>query len=380
MLLPLQLSSLQCHKSHAFFTWRKRYEEATENRSSTRGQMKLLEYSPPAVQPGLWQKIVASDKTLLLFSPRNRVREFCGWLTSSAFARLSCESNGKRPASNRTAAAANRSFQSSHRGSGSRTVGRRAVYAKEASLTSARGNQDCWGRFLGRRIPHRLARLAFDAARVLAVAAVLAVVCHDAELSSGRRNSPADETTSIRLLEAVAVYTFLAETAVLVVARGLVLLPTAYLRNSSDVFEFLLTVLSAVCLWAFGGAGWAGTRSVSAVKAARALNVVRLLRYSRLSRSLTDLLKALRSSGKSLCLAGGVVVFFWLQWAIIGLQVTTVWPSRGCVYAVQWLLDRLKSASMGTSSWSTTNCAQLSPHTITPYQCIVDFASNRSEN
>lgn len=187
---------------------------------------------------------------------------------------------------------------------------------------SVRGNQGCWGRFLGKRATHRLARSTLHAARVLAVAATLVVVCHDAELSSGRRSTPADETDSIRLLEAVAVYTFLAETTALIVARGLVLLPNAYLRKSSDFFEFLLTVLSAVCLWGFGGAGWAGARSVSAVKAARALNVFRLLRYSRLSRSLTDLLNALRSSWKALCLAVGVAVFFWLQWAIVGLQVS----------------------------------------------------------
>lgn len=183
-----------------------------------------------------------------------------------------------------------------------------------------RGPQGRWRRFLGRRKVHRVARFVFQAVQVCAVAVTLVVVSLDAELASGRR-TPDDETSTMRLLETVAVSAFLAEALVLIVAQGLILLPGAYLRDSSNVFGFSLTVLSAACLWAFGGAGWGGTLWVSTVKVSRALNVFRLLRFAKLSRSLTDLLKALRSSGKSLCLAGGAVLFFWLQWAIVGLQV-----------------------------------------------------------
>lgn len=186
-----------------------------------------------------------------------------------------------------------------------------------------------WRRLLGNPRVHRLARLVFESVQVAAVAATLIVVAVDAEVYSGRRTSATDGTYgAVRLAELAAVTAFLLEAAVLVVARGLVLLPGACLRDPSIVFCFSLTALSATCLWALGGAGAAGEEAfwVTVARAARALNVFRLLRLVRMSDSLADLLNALRSSGKALCLAGGVVLCFWLQWAIVGLEVRTPLP------------------------------------------------------
>lgn len=318
--------------------WWKRYEEATANRSSTKGQIKLLEYVPPAAQPGPWQKIVTSKKSLMLFGPQNRFREVCIWLTSSDTVVSLDPKSIEKSSEHLTSSAAADEDPRKHSSSGSSrdvaaTHGRRGAKTRlprppPSSLSSRRGSQGCWRRVLGRRKVQRLAKLVFQAVHVFAVAVLLVVVALDAELTSGRR-APADETGTMRNLETVAVSVCLAEALVLVVAQGFILLPGAYLRDSFNVFSLSLTVMSAVCLWVFGGAAWAGSLSVSTLKALRALNVFRLLKFSRLSRSLTDLLVAIRSSGKSLCLVGGAVLFFWLQWAIVGLQV--LWSSA-CMY------------------------------------------------
>lgn len=271
--------------------------------------MKLLEYCPPAAQPGPWQRIVTSKKSLLVFGPHNRVREFCRWLTSPM---PTTPSNNPLDGGGAKIVSGRAGLQRDVPGAGS-------VRAKP----SVRGNQGCWRRFLGREKHHRLARAVFQAVQVCAVASILVVVALDAELASGRRTA-ADETGAVRLLETAAVSAFLAEAAVLIVAQGLVLLPGAYLRVPSNVLGFSLTVLATVCLWPFGGSGRGGDLPLSAVKALRALNVLRLVRLAKLSCSLMNLLRALRSSGKALCLAGAVVLSFWLQWAIVGLQVSPV--------------------------------------------------------
>lgn len=289
--------------------------------------MKLLEYSPPAAQPGLWQKVAASKKSLLIFGPQNRFREFCRWLTTSAAvvppSPLDIES--ERNAS--VGAVHHRGPRSGRQGGGVRPGTQGDVLAgsgrsNASSARSARGNQGCWRRFLRRRKPRRLARLAYQTTQVSAVVVTLVVVSLDAELVSGRRNEGVGTTRL--LLETASVWAFLADALLCIVAQGLVLLPGGYLRDPSNVLAFILTILSAVCLWGFGGTVGRGTLlSVSTLKALRGLNVFRLLRLAELSRSLTDLLRSLRSSGKALCLVGGVVVFFWLQWAIVGLQVFT---------------------------------------------------------
>lgn len=317
----------QCHKSHAFLVWRKRYEEATAHRSSAKGQMKLLEYRPPSAQPGLWRKVVASKKSLLLFGPDSRARRCCRWLTSPAA--LAVPSDPLNTG------------EHEHVTTGSITKG--VLRPGAGSFKGAppppgggpRQHQGRWKRFLGRgeggsnkQKNHRLARAAVQAVEVCAIVATLVVVSFDVEVSSGRR-AAADKTGAVRLVEAVAVSAFLAEALALIVARGLVLLPGAYLRDPSNVLELSLTVLSAVCLlWPLGGGTAAGAGGggdpplLSAVKALRALNVLRLARFARLSCSLMDLLRALRSSGKALCLAWAMVLSFWVQWSIVGLQVS----------------------------------------------------------
>ena len=296
---------MQCHKSYAFLVWRKRYEEATAHRSSTRGQMKLLEYRPPAAQPGLWQKIMTSERSLLLFEPHNRIREFCRWLTSPTPITPSNPPN-----------------EGPKNGTGSV----RATSEGLPGLGGARAepfvgkNHGCWRRFLGREKHHRFARVAFHIVEVCAIVTILVVVSLDVELASGRRTA-VDKTSAMRVLETTAVSAFVAEAVVQTIAQGLILLPGAYLRSLSNILGFSLTVLSAVCLWPFGDTTRGGDLPLSAVKALRALNVLRLVRFAKLSCSLMDLLKALRSSGKALCLAGAVVLSFWIQWAIVGLQV-----------------------------------------------------------
>lgn len=303
---PRFSSSLtQCHKSYAFLVWRKRYEEATAHRSSTKGQMKLLEYCPPSAEPGLWQKIMISDKSLLLFGPRNRIREFCRWLTSPTPITPSNPLNGEAKSA-----------------TGSITRGALPGAAGSARANpSVRGNQGCWRRFLGREESHRLARATFQAVEVCAVVAILVVVSVDVELASGRRTAAGDKTSAKHRLETAAVCAFLAGALVQIVAQGLVLLPGAYLRSSSNILGLSLTALSTVCLWPFGDSERGGDLPLSAFKALRALNVLRLVRVAMLSCSLMDLLKALRSSGRALCLAGAVVLSFWIQWSIVGLQV-----------------------------------------------------------
>lgn len=288
--------------------------------------MKLLEYTPPAAQPGLWQKVVASKRSLLIFGPQNRAREFCRWLTTSA-AVVSPSPLDIESEKNASVGAVNdRGPRSGRQGGGVRRGTQADVLAgsgrpNASSAISTRGNQGCWRRFLRRRKTRRLARLAYQTAQVSAVVITLVVVSLDAELVSGRRTEGGVGTTRL-LLETASVWAFLADALLCIVAQGLVLLPGGYLRDPSNILALVLTILSAVCLWGFGSTGGRGTLlSVSTLKALRGLNVFRLLRLAELSRSLTDLLRSLRSSGKALCLVGGVVVFFWLQWAIVGLQV-----------------------------------------------------------
>eukprot|EP00903_Cladosiphon_okamuranus_P008160 g7859.t1 len=304
-VFALEHAFMQCHKSYAFLVWRKRYEEATAHLSSTKGQMKLLEYHPPPAQPGLWQKIKTSDKSLLLFGPQNRIREFCRWLTNPTPITASNTQSGE---------------PKNDTGSIARLALPRAAGNASGDL-SVRGNQGCWRRFLGRQRPHRLARVAFQAVEVCAVVAILVVVSVDVELASGRRMAADGKTGALHLLEMAAVSAFLVGALLHIVAQGLVLLPGAYLRGSSDILAFLLTALSTVCLWPFGNGERAGDLPLSAVKALRALNILRLVWVAKLSCSLMDLLKALRSSGRALCLAGAVVLACWIQWAIVGLQV-----------------------------------------------------------
>lgn len=314
--------------------------------------MRLVEYCPPAAQPGRWEKIVASEKSLLLFGPSSRVRAFCRWLSGPNPVTSSDPSPLRGEPENATGSSSgssrNNSRSSSHAGvtagpqtgatlpGGVRSLRTTANPPSAAAARCSVNNRGWWRGLLGGKGRHRrrwLARGAFQTAQICAVASILAVVSLDAEIASGRR-AAADKTGTARLLEAAAVSAFVAEALVLAIARGLVLLPGSYLRgSSSDTLGFSLTVLSAVCLlWPIGGggvaAGGAGDgeggegRLLSAVKALRALNVLRLARFAELSSSLMDLLRALRSSGRALFLAGAVVLFFWLQWSIVGLQVT----------------------------------------------------------
>ena len=298
--------------------------------------MKLLEYSPPAVQPGPWRRALDSDKSLLLFGPRNRIREFCLWLTSPTLiispSTLAGGGEAKGVDGGAIADTGTRGREGRARTPGMENVppGGAAGGNRIKPWSSRGSNPGCWRRLLWNRKLHRVARFVFQTVQVVAVVATLVVVALDAEVSSGRR-AAADRTSALRLVELAAVSAFLVEALVLIVARGLILLTGAYLRDSSNVFCFSLTALSAVCLWAFegsaAGGGWRGAFWVTVVKVLRALHVFRLLRLARLSQGLTNLLNALRSSGKALCLAGAVVLSFWVQWAIVGLQVPPGCPS-----------------------------------------------------
>lgn len=180
-----------------------------------------------------------------------------------------------------------------------------------------------WRSFLGRKRLHRLVRFAFETAVLSAVVATMIAVCFDVEISSGRRDPGANEpATTSTILETFAVSVFLAEVVLLAIARGFVLIPGAYLRVPQDALNFALAILSAVCLWALPGESWGDLYfAVSVVKALRGLTVIRLLKAVRLSQELSIVLKAIRSCGRALCLAGGILLFFWLQWSIVGLQV-----------------------------------------------------------
>lgn len=305
----------QCHKSHVFFTWRRRYEEATGNRSSNKGQIKLLEYAPPTVQPGLWKRTVASSRSLLVFGTQNTFRELCRWLTSSKTAAIPMPLHGDL-ASTITVAP-----ESGKRWGDTMAVAELTRFTKTDMLVSGELSRGCWRDLLGREEVHRRVRIAVEVVKTFAVAVMMVVVSLDVECSSGRRAADSDNWSVTRVLEAAAVCIFIAEAAMLIVARGLVLLPGAYLRDPYHVINFSLTVLSAVCLWEFDDAAWDSSFPVSAIKALRGLTVVRLLKFTSLSHELDNLLKALRSSGKALCLAGGVTLFFLLQWSIVGLQV-----------------------------------------------------------
>lgn len=323
-----------------FFTWRRRYEEATGNRTSNKGQIKLLQYAPPAMQPGLWKRTVASSRSLLIFGPRNPIRELCRWLTSSTMVALPMPQHGDLTSTITVAPGGGGTGSGGGGGSGRRGGGSsrgstgsskkrwgdtmamaELTQFTTTSTVSGAHSQGCWRDLLGREGLHRRVRLAVEAIITVAVAVMMVVVSLGAELSSGRRTAD-DEKSVTRVLETAAVCVFIVEAAMLIVSRGLVLLPGAYLRDSYDVMNFFLTVLSAVCLWAFDGAASRGSFVMSAVKASRALTVVRLLKFTHLSHELENLLKALRSSGKALGLAGAVVLFFLLQWSIVGLQVS----------------------------------------------------------
>lgn len=287
--------------------------------------MKLLEYTPPTVQPGRWKRIVASKKSLLYFEPDNYMREFCGWLTDSEASTAPSpilndlhQEGGLNSAGGDTGSIRN-GVRLDERG--------RGVAGTEPGRKNGL-------RFLpGREKLRRFVRFAFEGIMLCAVIILMVVVALDAELTSGRRTA-ANEAPEKHALETFAVSAFLAEAAALIVARGLVLLPKAYLRDPFDFLNFLLAVLSAVCLWMFGGASWTDSTAVSAMKVARALVVFRLVKVVRFSGGLTCVLKATLSSGRAICLAGCITVFCWLQWSIIGLQVRVKQPT---VIIVGWV-------------------------------------------
>ena len=314
-----------------FFAWRRHYEETTGNRSSNKGQIKLLKYSPPAMQPGLWKRTVASSRSLLIFDPHNPIRELCRWLTSSAMIALPMPQHGDLTSTITVAPGGGTGTGGSSRyggtgGSGKKRWGDTMAMAELTQFTttstlSGAPGQGCWRDLIRREGLHRRVRLAVEAVTTVAVVVMMVVVSLDVELSSGRRTADGEKNVT-RVLEAVAVCIFIVEAAMLIVSRGLLLLPGAYLRDSFDVMNFALTVLSAVCLWAFDGATSRDSFAVSSVKALRALTVARLMKFTYLSHELENLLKALRSSRKALSLAGGVTLFFLLQWSIVGLQVS----------------------------------------------------------
>lgn len=303
--------------------------QATGNRTSKKGRIKLLEYTPPPVHPGAWQNMVASQKSLLLFGPQNNpIRELCQWLTGSvgmpSFASEVQHQNNKwggtLPLSGRASFVGSAAVRRSIADMEFTDDGKNLQY----SMSTGKDERESrWRRFLGRKKVHRVARSAFETVLLLAVVATMIVVCFDVEISSGRR-ALGDVNKPAIILETFAVSVFLAEAVLLTIARGCVLLPGAYLRVPQDALNFALTILSAICLWALPGESWGRYSSVvSAVKAVRGLTVIRLLRGVQLSHELGTVLKAIRSCGRSLCLAGGIILFFWLQWSIVGLQVST---------------------------------------------------------
>lgn len=314
--------------------WRRHYEEATGNRSSTKGQMKLIEYTPLTVQPALWKRVVASKKSLLIFGPQNPVRDVCRWLTCSddTYPISSIAGDDELPKQRDTSTSfdcwGRRKSSNAQAGFYTSTVGSHQLH-RSSSFTEKREQRPpyrrqhfgCLGSLLSKKKLHQAVRFAVEGVLAFAVIVIMIATAFDAEKASGHR-ALSDKTSVIKILEKLAVWAFLVEALVLIVARGLVLFPDAYLRQPLDFFNFCILVLCVVCLWAEGG--WVGSSLPgSALKALRALAVVRLVRFVRNLQGLSEVLTALMSSGRSLCLAGGIMLFFWVQWSIVGLQVRT---------------------------------------------------------
>lgn len=303
-VFALEHAFMQCHKSHVFVTWRRRYEETTGNRTSNKGQIKLLEYSRPAAQPGPWKRMVSSKNSLLTFAPQNPVREFCVWLTQPPiFDKRSTNGSSTSNRHQGPMAATNSGF----------------------SIDREVGQRSCWERFIVHRSRlHWFARCVVETLFILAGIVTLVDVSMDAELHTTRRGE-SDYVSVMYALEVFAVVVFSLEAIVLFVAKGVVFLPGAYLRDPLNILDFSVTVLSGVCLVVFQSASWNSSALVSALKAARALRAARLLRLVGNAHGLVRVLESIRSSGRALCLAGMITVFFWMQWSIVGLQVWCKW-------------------------------------------------------
>lgn len=299
-VFALERALMQCHKSHAFIRWRRCYEEDTGNRAFTKGKIRLMEYSPPPARPGFWKRMQDSPRSILLFAPQNPIRELCVWLTEPALAAMSSKKNNRAPG------------------------------ARPAKLSSAHigynslGKRSRWEIFLGRQGLHKWARHAVESITLIGVVASLVVVTLDAETYTGRR-AATDFALARRVCEALAMTIFLLELVVLNIARGFIWLPGAYLSDPLNALDLGVTVLWLLCLLAFSGSRWEDSAAVAAVKAFRALKAVRLVKLAD-GTPLARVLKAIRASGRALVMAGLVVVFFLVQWAVVGLQVCTHGP------------------------------------------------------
>lgn len=290
-VFALEHAFMQCHKSYAFITWRRRYEDASGNRVSTKGQIKLVEYSPPAAQPGVWQRMRESPRSLLIFEPRHPVRKLCIWLTAP-IAGVSSPKAIKTP-------------------------GLRAS-VKRRSRTA--GERSCWERLPGRLGSQMFARYVMETILMAAVITSLVLVAIDLECYTGRR-SRTEHKYATYLGEIVVIGVFVVEAFVLTIARGFIWLPGAYLRDPINLLDFGIMILSVLCFLALNSMAWDNSTAISAIKAVRALRVVRLLKSASGAPELASVLKAIQTSGKALCLAGAVTLFFWMQWSILGLQV-----------------------------------------------------------
>lgn len=134
----------------------------------------------------------------------------------------------------------------------------------------------CWENLVSRHsMLHCCVRYLVEGIMVIAVGVTIVGVCLDVELATGRRNR-SDVLDEWYAVEFIVMCVFFLEAAVLVIARGLMLLPHAFLRDRLRVLDFAMTVFSAVCLLAFNDERWDGSKVAVALKATRAFRVVRL--------------------------------------------------------------------------------------------------------
>lgn len=99
----------------------------------------------------------------------------------------------------------------------------------------------------------------------------------DVELSTGRR-SRADISSEWYVLEAIVLGILSLECSVLIISKGLVLLPEAYLRDPLNVVDILVTAVSFVCLLEFNEKRWDDSAVISLLRATRGLRVLRLVK------------------------------------------------------------------------------------------------------
>ncbi|CAM9119896.1 unnamed protein product [Discosporangium mesarthrocarpum] len=327
-IFALERAYMQCFKSHIYMKWRKKYEEATGNRVA-KGQIKLMEFNEPPANPSWLQKMKSSKHSLLLFNSHNPIRELCEWVTTTPNRFIYDDPTNQQSSTTLLCLLVRLEGCKSHTKMGYRVFFKDHSQCRPMSSSavdiqaSPREKQSWWLRFLGRKRLRHWVHFCFNMLMFFAVVTAAITVALEVEIMSGFRET-GDLPAKVWQVEVVITSIFVAEVVIKSIGHGFIYLPGAYLKDGMNIVDFTVTVGSPALTWV-GTAGWPGMPSmlenVLKENALRMLRVLRMLRMAGNSKSMMDILRSILAAKRALCLTCLIMLFSWLLWSIVGLQV-----------------------------------------------------------